>query len=360
MKTSAWLVPLALCAPACLENEEEIVVHPDGSLTVTLASKGGVSDLAHGDPLPLGPAWRAASADTERWLRVAGRGPDAAAARAAWPRDSQGEEPELALRVTRDFGSVAELPRTFASESDPYRSAGLARSTALAIEVTPAGRVYAFERTFHGFDRARIDPLGFAELPEELEAKLDEGTLTPVERARIVALVGAAHERAAETLAREALAGLYTHGEVALPTDLVATVVAATRAGSRAAVDAGRLGALLALAERDGEAAGHALDELQRAWRGALRTALESALAGVPVEARNAALYALEWQLTAFDRHGDAGDETFTLRLTLPGTLVSGNWTALEGGVAVWELAGEDLDARDVVLRAVSIVPQTR
>jgi hypothetical protein len=64
----------------------------------------------------------------------------------------------------------------------------------------------------------------------------------------------------------------------------------------------------------------------------------------------------LEWLFTAHDHTDDLGDDTFHLRVRMPGTIVGGDYDAVEDGVAAWEFEGSTLRDRDRVLRVVSVV----
>jgi hypothetical protein len=367
MKT-LLLVPLALLAAACLENEEELEVHADGSVDARLRAKGGLEDLTDGYPLPLGPPWRALGADTQRWIARVGAATGGAGIReraraAGWPvqEGEEGKEPEVELAVAAHFDSVAELPSTYAVEDEPYRAAHLARTNSLAIEVRGHARVYVFERVYRGFQRARFDPFGNGELPEQLRRKLEAGeALTAADETALVDWLRAGLASAGEAFLRASLEGLFTARE--LPGERLAAaeldaLLSEVRAEMDRVLDADLVLRLLAAvrAKADG---GEAFAELDREWRAALRAGLGGALAsrGVAEPARNAALYALEWQLTAFDAAGDLGDESFALELRLPGTIVGGNFTRLEDGAARFEFDGRALQEGDLTLRAVSVL----
>jgi hypothetical protein len=369
MKTCLLLPLIALSA--CLENEEELEIRPDGSVLVTLSAQGDVDDLTDGYPVPLGPGWRALSSDAERWLRELGPEMGGELVRARAGELDWGEEDnkaEARLVVERSFASVDELPRFFAPESDPYRTAQLERDTSLGIRDLGARRVFVFERVYRGFDYERFDVSRRLELPEEIEHKLSEQEpLTPAERTQVAEQAGAAYEAVAVEFARDALLGIYTGGDASLAPRAVAGIQEDVRRAARATVNPERIALLLALIERHGggqqdEESGaeveQALEQLEVDWRGSIRSALSSGLDanGVPRPARNATLFALEWQFTAFDHWADLGDEKFSLRVTLPGTLVGGNFESSEGSSARWEFEAGELHGRDLVLRAVSVL----
>lgn len=370
MKTPASLLLVPFLLGACLENEEELEIGVDGSVRVALASAGDVDDLCDGYALPLDAAWLATSDDTRRWLVELG--PDTGSAfvrqragELAWPAEP-GQGPRASLAVERRLASVEELPRWYAPADDPYRTAHLERETSLAIRELGEKRVYVFERVFHGFHEVDLDLGARLRLSEDVEKKLEaREPLTNEEKADVVERVVSAYEGLAVGLARAALLGLYTRGASELPVGAHAAVLEEVRAAARATVTPRRLRALLELlqdegAERD-EGAGRALDELESEWRAALRGALAAALerAALPAESQNAVLYALEWQFTAGDQADDLGDESFALSVTLPGTIVGGNFTECDGARARWTFEGKELKEHDVVLRAISVLDGT-
>jgi len=340
-----WLAPLLLLAPACLENEEELDIAPDGSVEATLVASGDLADLEDGYPIPLEAPWRASSEDARSWARIAGGTEDRGA--------------KKRLEVRAHFGSVEELPHTYAPAGETYRGAYLARDTSLSIEEGAGGRTYVFERTVHGHERDRLDPLRLVELPEDLEKRLEQHALTPRDRAQVIEILARGHASAAEALVRDALLGFFLSGRGELAAHEVPGVVAEVCKACAQLVDPGRIGRLLALVEAgEDKVAGEELETLEHEWRDTVRATLETALGrrGVPQELRNAAAFALEFNLAAVDHYEDLGDETFRLRVGLPGTIVGGNFARVEDGRAVFEFKGRRLQQGDVVLRAVSVL----
>jgi acetylornithine deacetylase/succinyl-diaminopimelate desuccinylase-like protein len=212
---------------------------------------------------------------------------------------------------------------------------------------------------FHGFDAERLDLLGRLELPDEVEAKLEEHRpLTSAERKGVIEEVRACFAAVARDLASDALLGLYVEGQADLSVRDHDDVLEVLDVAVRATVTARRVALVLDSAQADDERAGALLERLEADWRDALRQTLASALEGtsLPAATRNAVRYALEWQFAALDHLGDLGDESFTVRVTLPGVLVGGNYAAVEGAQATWKFSGQALHGKDVVLRAVSVL----
>ena len=70
---------------------------------------------------------------------------------------------------------------------------------------------------------------------------------------------------------------------------------------------------------------------------------------------RNGILHRLEWLFAHHDHTSDLGDESFDVEITLPGTIVSGNFDRLEGSTAHWRFPAERLAGTDFVMTATSV-----
>ncbi len=362
------LLSALLVLPACLENEEEITVRPDGSVEVTVRAKGDPGDLADGYAVPLGVPWKPETPDTARWLSEVGNDTGSAAIQTRanevdWPVAEGESKPEVELAATRSFASVEEWPRWFAPESEPYRTAYLERSAKLEIRRLPARRVFVFERTYHGKDFVALDfTHGIdEELPELTGRWDDEQGFTPEEWTRIRDVLARRQVDSAEHFVNDAVLGLYTQGDASLPATRLSPLVHAVRAAVEGYVSVPRLMRLRELTLGAGSA-----DENEEAvfedyiagYRDTIRsTAAETlAEAGLERPTLNAVLFALEWGFTSFDHFTDLGDEEFRVELALPGTIVGGNYDETSEGRAHWKFDGENLQQGDVTLRAVSVL----
>jgi hypothetical protein len=369
MKLPIAAVIVFACLPACLENEEQITIRPDGSCSVRVLAKGQAQDFAEGYPLPTGPEWSVVRADMPAyldWLRAATRSEELRT------RLPEGNDKHLEFELSGEFPGVAALPKYFASNRDPYRTAYLARTSELKIEPRGAKTVYTFERRFGAREHARFDAWSRMKrvLPPELVRRLEhagqgEFPLDSKEVPLVAHAAAVALKAAALAHVEDALLADYVLGDATLPAAAASEVRANVEQGLARVIDEQRLRAILELLcapsgdRKPGEAlAGARLGTLESETRSALRTGTRAALAGVhaaPALA-NAVLAQLESNLTALDQTNDLNDERFRLRLQLPGTLVGGNYDKVEGGAAVWEFQGESLQDREIVLRAVSVV----
>jgi len=378
MKRIARIAPLLvlLGLGACLENEEEIVVHPDGSVTVREAAKGDRADLANGYPVPLDAGWTLVGEDAERWLQLVGADTGSATVQrrvgeVAWPEDGEGDEYQPRLVVERRFDSVADLPEWFAPAAEPYRTAFLRRTARLDVRRANGRTVYVFERTFHDRGQGPRDALTASgdDLPQDLREKLEaKEPITGDEWLFIEHVVRAAFADAGEEFARDAILGLYTKGDASLSPRAVPSILEAVREAAGATVALATIQAVYEAnlvqedqrnrASDEEDEGGRLLrgmeDDLHQAIREALTTALDRE--GVEESTRNAVLFGLEWGFTAYAHSDDIQDEKFRVQITLPGTLVAGNYDESEDGTARWEFEGEELGEHDVVLRAVSVL----
>jgi len=365
---------LALIAAGCLENEEEIEVRADGSIHVVTTSSGDAPDLAGGYPIALSGPWTPVGADTLTWLRRLG--PDTGSAQvieraedadwAAWFGIDPAED-KLELSATADFASVAEWPRFHAPASDPYRTAYSERSASLSVDDKGDRIVYTFERVYHARPMRGFDVKGRLEdaFPDEIEAKLDEqAPLSADELATVASIVRREHRTLFASLAGAALELVYVRGS--------ASLAPAAADGARAALEdvadelfstaaVGDLWARIRVWESDAEPQGpHPLEELEVAMRDRLRAALARSLAAdrVPEDTGNELLFGLEWVLTRYDHALDLDDEKFAVAVRMPGTIVAGNFDERVDGAARWSFEADALDDRDVVMRAVSVLPK--
>jgi hypothetical protein len=365
---SAVLIALA----ACVENEEEITIRPDGSASIRLSAKGKAEDLADGYGLPLAAPWTATNAETLEWMRLIGADMGSAAVRGNLDRLTASHGAidagrEMKLEVRADFASVKDWPRWFAPESEVYRTAYLERSASLAIESKSGRKVYTFERVFHAREFERFDlgstlKRGAPEVFAKLEKKPEE--LSAEERAKLVDAAVEGLVSTSRAFASDALASAYSAGDASVASSIL---LGALSDAQRAVADVAtrqRVSAVLAWElDKKSVATGAAVEPmsgkvLEREIRATLRASLAAALAarGVPLGIRNAIRGELEWHLAAYDATDDLADESFKVTVHMPGVIVGGNCAAIGGSDAVWEFKGTDLQDRERVLRAVSVV----
>lgn len=349
MRSAHLFIPLALALGSCLENEEEITVHPDGSIAVAVSAKGRPSDLEDGFPVPLEAPWTAANEATIEWIGGSRARPD--------------EDATLAVRA--QFDSAGALPRFFAPGSDGYGTAYLERSTDVRIERKSGRTVYVFERTYHGRTFERLDALSLVQvaLGSELFAKIEnEDDLDDRERAEIAHAAVRVLRRIPETLAGDALLAAYTQGDASIAPAAAERIRSDVRSAIERVVTEERLARIVdGLFPPPGQPKSPEGDddlermdvEVRETLRGAFARGLEAER--IPPADRNALRGQLEWLFTARDHTEDLGDETFRVSVRLPGTIVGGNHDGIDDGAATWKFDGSGLRDRDRVLRVVSV-----
>jgi hypothetical protein len=157
---------------------------------------------------------------------------------------------------------------------------------------------------------------------------------------------------------------LYTEGDASLPVDAGAAAVERARAAAQAVATPERLAALVAAgieSERgtapSAEKAAGLFLALDRDTRAAIRAALAAAAEAQRVSEpmRNGILHRLEWLFAHYDHTSDLGDESFVVEVTLPGTIVSGNFDRLEGSTAIWRFGAARLADADFVMTATAV-----
>lgn len=358
MRTALAALSALFLACACIESEEEIEVRSDGSLDVSVKCTGDASDLADGFAVPLGFPWTLTECSAGVALNTAsGRTPRLVAVAGV----KEPENKSHAVSRAR-FASAAELPRFYAPADEPYRDAYLARDTRLSISTQNGRTVYVFERTFGARTwRERYALAGLEErLPEDIQATLKESAdFGDAQWAVLAPIVADEYEKSALSFARDALVSAYTLGDASLPTSALQRTLEALRSDVRSALDEARLRRMYdALRKEDSDFAHDADLNPDLLVRGLLRSgvARELEAAKVPETTRNSILGRLEWSFTAFDATTDLQDERIRVHVTLPGTVVDGNFAELEGSRATWSFEGEELADQPIVLRAVSVV----
>jgi hypothetical protein len=362
--TLVLLSPLVL--PACLETEEEIEVRTDGSLAVTLRAEGNLWDLAAGHPLPLGGPWEPRDEATRAWVREVGpaTGGEARARleQGAWAAYKDPENDKVALSVAATFDDAAELPGFFAPAGAPYRSALLERSTSLAVEGKGGRTVYRFERTF-GARPFWPQLEGDDWLPEDVREKLDAKERLSREQVAGVHALLIAHLTNPETMqvVSSPLTAIYTEGEASLSTAGYERTLAALHRAAREIVSLERIQALfdaVYVVAHDEDAKMPDEVDLEELLRDAARETIEASLTaeGLAPEVRNAVRERLEWNFSSYDQAEDLSDESFVLKVTMPGDVVGGNYLALDGRTASWTFDGGDLYSRELRLEVVSVV----
>jgi len=365
MKIAPALLATCLLTAACLENEEDIKIRPDGSVRVTLKSTGDVQDLTRGYALPLHAPWQPVTPTTRTWIETFGGATGGAAVRArhdagAWHEMDDPDEPGVELVVAAEFPSVADLPTILAPDATPYRSALLERQSTLTITNKGTRQVYVFERTYatrpfwNRFDESQV--------PAEIVSALEERRHLTDEQAHqfTASLREWAHSAPSMHVITSALGAVYTDGEGELSSVAFGRAVQGLHEAIDTILVADTITGLfdaLNSAKDTGAALPPEFD-LEQLLRSAARSVIATTLRedGIDREVRLAVLARLEWNFTSYDLAQDIADEQFKLNVTMPGMIVDGNFDAQEGSTVSWSFEGSVLHGARRVLRVVSVL----
>jgi hypothetical protein len=269
------------------------------------------------------------------------------------------------LEVSGHFASAAALPELYAPAADPYASAFQRRSTRLDVRQVGASTLYSFERCFHQRDtlyrmadewtERRLD-----DLPDGLKEHDDDQPLDPAQWSILVQALRDSFEHAARMLVREAMApafgvpgsGLAPHAAQQIAEAAAAAGAAELRVEEFIEHDRRRLAGEVPADSSE------AIDAADRRARAAVRALLADRLDQEQVawDVRNAILQRLEQLLVGWDQADDLRDETFELRVRMPGTVVGGNFQEQDGRTVSWTIRGEDLLKGDARLTVVSVL----
>ncbi len=334
------LLPLALLVAGCLERDEEIVIHADGSAEVTLTYKGDPGDFDELLTFP-GDGW-------------------AVEKRTEAVKTDKGTSEQRVWTAKRTFKDLNDLPDCFAPAGAANRDRLLHATTKLTVRQAAGRRVYEFERTWPqtvSGDTQRVDEalINGPEMKPLLE-KLNKGglaSLSEAETKRFFQLAAASEiekqmvlaERVVEAWGRRHGAGFEERALLLSKINGVyrealndANVTEAVRAGLKLPEEQ-RLNfavEFLTKPRRAAIAACEALDAVKQ--HGGFADAYQSEDLAVRVGA-------------------SLNDDHFKLRIRFTGPVVAGNATADPGdaNVATWEFDGKELQDHAVTLRAVAM-----
>jgi len=314
---------ILLCA-GCFTREETIVIHPDGSASVTYQVEGDRHELTTGDAVPSGLGW--SSTEKEEV-------------------DPSGNR-TLTTTWTKELADLNDYPHSFARPGDPHGSAALRMKTRLAIEEQPGRTVYRFERVYVGRRAGKYTELQSSAVPQELldKAEKDEASLTPEEREKVFTGLAEYEGLAMLLRARDGL-GRATEAGV-LDVAAYRSAVTGLESWLEERLTGEYLRRFFLMSE---EEQAREEEDLKTAFRDEVER-------GLAVRDRERVVFFLDEEEKAFEVTQDLNDEMFALTVKMPGTIVRANTWELEDGQASWSFQGEDLGEGDRILTAVSVV----
>ncbi|NNM25504.1 MAG: hypothetical protein HKO59_05895 [Phycisphaerales bacterium] len=322
---------LAFVLGGCVERDEEITVDADGTVRVHLEfASDSFDDLYQGDAVPSVAGGWLVEERTER--------------------DVDGAE-RFRLIADAVFGPETALPSTYADPRDPDPQSVLHFVTTLTIEPRPDGVYYHFARVYPPRPWAYLDHA--RALLEEHAGSGDEfAAMTPEEqrdRVLLYARVGAVETQVFVRRAFRATlpelppdAWLHLHGVVGETVD---------------GLDVGPI--LAALAVEDEQERAAQLERRQTEMLTMLETTIQRTLRrdlGVDPGGVNAFMRAYRVERTAHEITQDLGDDSFTVTVQMPGTLVGHNGEGADGTRVTWRFGGTMLRDREHELVVSSVV----
>lgn len=357
----------------CVKNRETLAITADGHVTCTIEVDGNPDDLVDGYPLPDTPGWTFGGQDLERWL-VAGHPPrrDTCDPK-RWVNAEGARLGNMKLSATAGFDSVASLPVLYAPPGDAYAETALARATSFRTEKRGTRTLHFFERRYapranrvHHVWSERFEKNDRIKRIGQSVAKGEP--IAPEDLRTAVTTLQEAFRESMAIFTQEAVGALYERGSATLPAEGAKRVRESVRSAIAYATDDESIRELIRVLLPDGN---HIVVDVtpglkepgpMELFEGKLRDTLRTTLARaleheeVAAEERHGVLYQLESGFTEYDRTVDLGDEEFELSVTMPGTVVAGNFTAARGGTATFAFKGDQLRGQELVLRAVSVV----
>jgi hypothetical protein len=328
------LAATALLMTGCLERKETIRVDRNGAVTMRVELEGDPGDFVGGDTLPdkyLG--WK-----TEDQIET----------------DDDGKEKQRRV-ATRRFAAGQPLPDTFADRDDPQYGIALMFPTTLEIERGRDGTYYHFKRVYEARSQARYEV--HRELLKDVFKELDElaGTdpaeLTDEQRTRLVEIL-----RLIESLKR---AEYVIAGAEALEDEWPQHYGLLLRKALMDHFQRADTSELVAwLGQPDSPERNDAVNSFGDELVAEARDVLRQELAELDVPARQVELF-FEAHDEELARHAvtqDLDDETWEIRVEMPGEIIAHNATDVDKTGATWLFPAKALYDRDHVLMVTSRV----
>lgn len=326
---SAMLVGL-FCLTGCLERLEVVRIGADGVVSVEHRIKGDGGDLRGGAAALPGEKTHT----VQRFTRP--------------KKDGKGKEHFLVARATYD--SVARMPESYASPESKFAARQLRWSNRLLTVREGKRTRYVFIRSYvprrwadYQYQRRRA-------FPDEVEklAREDWGKKPWAERRKVIGSMVTYERYKNVEWVSQALAGM--------PLDSARRALALTAAGDAlkahfaAHLTPARVAGLMKLDEdRMAAEAGRLVAEVERVAIDAAARA-----AGLDARGRTTLTGGFAAARHDFEVTEDLGDESFEVRVSLPGKLVRHNGDSASGSTVTWKFDGKDLRDRSQRLIAIS------
>jgi hypothetical protein len=328
------LAVAALLVSGCLEREETVHVERDGSVDIRVEIRGDPGDFATGDVLPE----RRSGWQTRDWTTTNDKG-----------EEKQHREARLHVAAGKP------LPDSFVDPSDPNYETALLFPTELVIERRRDGTYYHFKRVYVAREQARYEYVRqtLQENSKAMKQLSEQGleALDDQQRAEVIGVL-----RAIEALK---YAEYVRAGAEALEDDWPQDHgLILRRAVLEHFQNEDPSPVLELLAEPAGPERDAAIDEYASRVIAAVPDVLRDKMKELRMPRQQ-----MEAFFAAFDEEQarravteDLADDSFKVRVTLPGQIVAHNATEVDGEFLVWQFPGKALMDRDQILMATSRV----
>ncbi|HVU65444.1 MAG TPA: hypothetical protein VHC70_15800 [Phycisphaerales bacterium] len=336
---SALCLALASLA-GCLERFEAITIRPDASALLRSEFRGTPDDFKKtADALPDAATGWTISEHTE---------------------NDQDGKPRIVRVAELSLTPGAAFPDSYAAPHDPRHASGLLFPTTFKTIRTPEGTRFEFSRTYQRRDEAAY-AYSRKKLTETSELKAMQGKdpseLTPEQRTLLLRSLARVEAEKQVRFIEVGSRALVADGTWPQHIPLLLRAAALDFASSFDISSADTLLRQPASPDRDSR-----LNQIAARFTSGLEAAVKSEFEKLHVPEDQRARFGrmADAEKTSRAATEDLSDERWEVRLTMPGTLIAHNADRVEDGALVWEFSADAIMDRDQVIRASSIVPQTK
>jgi hypothetical protein len=332
---SLWMplmsATLLLGLSGCLTREITYSIGADGSAAVQFVARGDRTDIEQGDLMPPKGPWEVKESEVTK--------PDG--------------KKESVYEAKRSFARVEEIPPSFATAAARFPDAYLQTPVKLTKREEGNATVYEFTVTFKSRKWKEYEDL-LSEIAGadliDLSKKYGFEKLTKDEQLTLCTATARWPLRIESDCIATALAKV--SGPAGIPAEKIQSVLLRIEDAFDRIVTKEAMAAILAGPEAE---RGKAFEDLKARARAAAEKVLDEEFAGAPYAEvlkkirDDVARETLEWEIT-----NDLGDETFIVKVDMPGNIVQSNGDKIEGNRVQWRFNAEKFRDADCVLSVTS------
>lgn len=328
---------LSLFLHGCVKRTQTITVHADGGVDLVFEEEGDRKDMESGaPPMAARPGWQF---DEQ-----------------AEPHSDKDDEVRRTARITLPAGSP--LPEVYPNNDSAGEALGVHHPAAVTVERRREGVYYHFRQVFKPISWAYLNYCTESIL-EPVMQKLEDQDVNNLPHDDKVKLVSALVETdlckrlAGARRAVRAVHPPLTDDEWLMVRETITKVLQGIPTETvLAALEANES------AEKENGSTPDALAELTRAVNRDVAEAVRRTLAefNFPPDRMNAVLAALDEQARRAAIAEDYADESWEVRVLLPGRVLRHNAATLDGEYLTWKIDAEGIHDREVELLATSVV----